>query len=328
MPVLFGWNNLAIFGYGSLLTDAGKFTRCGCHKKGISKSAVEDLEISVRITRDPKLAQDWELVLIAQGLSPRVRRTEDGFLLCVPQEQAEKALAGLSAYERENAARDRESESIGSAGMGAGLFVAALLLVFHFVIVFTSPTLSWFERGGADAERIMDGEFWRAVTALTLHADTVHAISNAFGAALFLGAAAGTLGPGLACALVLLAGAGGNFANAVLHGSSHISVGASTAIFGAVGILGGSAMARQRSAQVGRRRAWVPIGAALALLAMLGTEGENVDLMAHLFGFLLGAVLGILIAFAKPAAWSRSAQRVCGSAALAVIVYCWAVALR
>jgi len=289
---------------------------------------VEDLEISVRITRDPKLAQDWELVLIAQGLSPRVRRTEDGFLLCVPQEQAGKALAGLSAYERENAAKDREGESIGFAGMGTGLFVAVLLLVFHFVTVFTSPTLPWFERGGADAERIMHGEFWRAVTALTLHADTVHAISNAFGAALFLGAAAGTLGPGLACVLVLLAGAGGNLANAVLHGSSHISVGASTAIFGAVGILGGSAMARQRSAQVGRRRAWVPIGAALALLALLGTEGENVDVLAHLFGFLIGAVLGILIAFASPAARRRGAQWASGSAALVIIICCWALALR
>ena len=289
---------------------------------------MEDLEISVRITRDPRVAQDWELVLIAQGLSPRVRRIQDGFLLCVPQEQAAKAFAGLSAYDRENAAKDRDGESVGAAGIGAGLFVAALLLVLHFVTVFTSPAVPWFERGAADAERILHGEFWRAVTALTLHADTVHAISNAFGAAVFLGAAASTLGLGLACVLVLLAGAGGNLVNAFLHGSPHISIGASTAVFGAVGILGASAMARQRRTTGGSRRAWVPIGAALALLALLGTEGENVDVLAHLFGFLIGAVLGILIAFASPAARRRGAQWASGSAALVIIICCWALALR
>ena len=289
----------------------------------------EGSEISVRVTRDPKLAQDWELVLIAQGLSPNVRRTQDGFLLCVPREEVEKALAGLSAYERENAPKQREvDEPIGSVGMMAGFAVAGMLLAFYFVTVLSSPTLPWFERGSADADRILHGELWRTVTALTLHADVVHAVSNAFAAALFFGAVAGTLGPGLACALVLVAGAGGNLVNALLHGSSHISIGASTAIFGAVGILGSIGMARQWRATLGRRRAWVPIAAALALLAMLGTEGENVDVLAHLFGFLLGAVLGILVAFVIRVPRAGGAQWACGSAALSVIVYCWAVALR
>ncbi len=283
----------------------------------------------MRVTRDSNLAQDWELVLVAQGLSPSVRRTQDGFLLCVPEEEVEKALAGLSAYERENTPRHREAdEPIGPAGMIAGFAVAALLLVFYFVTVLSSATVPWFGRGSADADRILHGEIWRTVTALTLHADAVHAVSNAVATALFLGAVAGMLGPGLACALVLLAGAGGNFVNALLHGSSHISIGASTSVFGAVGILGGLGMARRRRTTVGWRRAWVPIAAALALLAMLGTEGKNVDVLAHLFGFLLGSVLGILIPFATPRPPGSGVQWACGSAALTVLVYCWTVALR
>jgi uncharacterized membrane protein YgaE (UPF0421/DUF939 family) len=33
----------------------------------------------------------------------------------------------------------------------------------------------------------------------------------------------------------------------------------------------------------------------LAILAMLGTAGERVDLLGHLFGFLVGGGLGIVV---------------------------------
>jgi hypothetical protein len=37
----------------------------------------------------------------------------------------------------------------------------------------------------------------------------------------------------------------------------------------------------------------MPIAAALSLLTILGTEGENTDLGAHFFGFLFGILLGL-----------------------------------
>ncbi len=286
-------------------------------------------EIPLRVTRDHNLAQEWELVLIAQGLSPSVRRTPDGIVLSVPEEEVERALAALSAYERENPPKlQDEDETVGSASLLAGIAVAGLLLVFYSVTVLWNPTVPWFERGSADADRILLGELWRAVTALTLHADLVHAVTNAIAAALFLGAVYGILGPGLGSALVLLAGAGGNLANAILHGYPHVSIGASTSVFGAVGILGGLGMARRRRKAARRRRAWVPIAAALALLAMLGTGGQRVDVLAHLFGFLLGGVLGILTAFVAPRPPGQRGQWACGSAAVAVLIYCWVLALR
>ena len=39
------------------------------------------------------------------------------------------------------------------------------------------------------------------------------------------------------------------------------------------------------------------MAAALALLALLGTEGKNTDLGAHLFGFLFGVGLGLATEF-------------------------------
>ena len=130
--------------------------------------------------------------------------------------------------------------------------------LFFFITVAWYPTAQWFERGSADADRILLGELWRTVTALTLHANLAHVLSNAIGITLFLGALSTILGPGLGSALVLLAGAGGNLANALVHGSAHVSVGASTSVFGAVGMLGGLGLARRGRKKLPRRRAWLP----------------------------------------------------------------------
>lgn len=289
----------------------------------------DDPEISLRQTSDEKLAGEWALVLLAQGLSPRVRRRPDGAVLSVPQDQVERARAVLSVYESENPKKPAESlEPTQTAGSLVGSTVAGILILLFFIITdISNSTMAWFERGSADAQKILNGEFWRTVTALTLHADVVHALSNAIAVALFLGVVSSVLGIGLGAALMLMAGAGGNLANAFLHGSAHVSVGASTSIFGAVGLLGGVAVITRGRAS-SKRRVWLPIAAAFALLAMLGTGGERVDIWAHLFGLLVGGVLGILVALATPRPPGLAIQWACGGAAAAVLIYCWIIALQ
>ena len=289
----------------------------------------DDPEISLRQTSDEKLAGEWALVLLAQGLSPRVRRRPDGAVLSVPEDQVERARAVLSVYESENPKKPAESlEPTQTAGSLVGSTVAGILILLFFIITdISNSTMAWFERGSADAQKILNGEFWRTVTALTLHADVVHALSNAIAVALFLGVVSSVLGIGLGAALMLMAGAGGNLANAFLHGSAHVSVGASTSIFGAVGLLGGvAAVTRGRASS--KRRVWLPIAAAFALLAMLGTGGERVDIWAHLFGLLVGGVLGILVALTTPRPPGLAIQWACGGAAAAVLIYCWIIALQ
>jgi membrane associated rhomboid family serine protease len=261
----------------------------------------QDSQTLLRVTGDQHLAEEWELVLLAQGLSPSLRRSPDGVVLSVREDEVERALASLSAYEQENPRKVAERiEPMETGSILAGSAVALMLLLFFFVTDQWLPALPWFDRGSADAQRILQGELWRTVTALTLHADVAHALSNAVAAFLFFSAVASMVGVGLGGALVLLAGAGGNLANAFLHGSPHVAVGASTAVFGAVGILGSLGVVRRRPRALSRWRAWLPLAAALALLGMLGSSGERVDIWAHLCGLLVGTVLGMLVALVMP----------------------------
>jgi len=263
------------------------------------------------------------------GIASRVQLGPEGFAIEVAPEDAERAARVLAAYERENRARDAppEPEPSAEGSAFAGVVVAAALLIFFRVTGPRDPAVVWFERGSADAERILAGELWRAVTALTLHADLGHVLANALFGALFVGAVCSALGAGVGCALVLVAGAGGNLLNAWFQASHHVSIGASTAVFGAVGLLSGMGVARWRRAPAARRHAWVPIGAGLAILAMLGTAGTRVDLWAHGFGLLVGAILGIPIGFALRRPPDPVVQWIFGGAALAVLLYSWKLAL-
>ena len=62
----------------------------------------QDSQTLLRVTGDQHLAEEWELVLLAQGLSPSLQRSPDGVLLFVQEDEVERALASLSAYEQEN----------------------------------------------------------------------------------------------------------------------------------------------------------------------------------------------------------------------------------
>src|SRR5258706_365194 len=76
-----------------------------------------------------------------------------------------------------------------------------------------------------------------AGTAPPLPAAPPRLLGNAVAAAVLLTAVCWYLGAGVGLGLTLLAGAGGNALTALVHHADHVSVGASTAVFGAIGIL-------------------------------------------------------------------------------------------
>jgi rhomboid protease GluP len=238
----------------------------------------------LREGRDQDAVMERSVVLDAMGIAHEVQPApEGGWAILVEDLDAPAAEAALAAWEAENPPRPapvaRPDHGRSLAGVVAGLAILAFAALAGL-----GPSGSLFQRGSADAARMLQGEWWRAATALTLHADLAHVAANAVALGIFLGAVSRRIGPALATWLALLAGVLGNVLTALVLRSGHVSIGASTAVFGALGTL--SAL------QVPRRSAWLTLGAGAALLGLLGT-GERADLLAHLLGFAVGVAEGL-----------------------------------
>jgi rhomboid protease GluP len=285
------------------------------------------LDSAVGATDDERLAQEWALVLAASGLEHRLETAPAGWTLLVRTADAARASAMLAEYEAERRGRASvESARAASGGQWLGAVVAGLLLGFFAITGARASRSVWFERGAASGGRILDGEPWRVVTALTLHADLAHVLGNALACVVLVTAVGRALGAGVGLWLVLLAGAGGNALTAVALDLGHTSVGASTSTFGALGILGSLQMLARRLRSTPGRRAWVVWTASLVLLALLGT-GAHADVLAHLFGLLAGGVLGLLAALAIREPLGPKLQRRLLVAAAVTVIGCWVLAV-
>jgi membrane associated rhomboid family serine protease len=274
------------------------------------------LEPEFRLAETAAQANDWGLVLFSAGIPFRVVRVPHGFALQVHRRNIERADSELQAYFVENASSAAAKENAsplvefrGAAPLYAAMVASLGMLCFYGVTGPSRPDADWFVGGSANASLIRAGEIWRGVTALTLHADFAHLISNVLFGTFFLAVLGRNLGPGVAFGLVLLSGAGGNLANAFLRSSGHVSIGASTAVFGAVGVLCGFEIVRRTQRGDRWRLVIAPFGAGLAVLAMIGSGAGRVDVFAHLFGLLVGVPLGMAARHAMPkppGGWAQS----------------------
>jgi rhomboid protease GluP len=170
------------------------------------------------------------------------------------------------------------------------------LLVLVEVFVAQTRSSRWTELGALDAQAIFrDHEWWRPLTALFLHADASHLVANGMSGLLVLPALFAAFGRWRGWLLVCLASVMGNFVVAALHyGQEYRSLGASTAIFAALGLLTGRAIAVavRRGVDRGWRAAFVPFAAGGTVLALYGAGGLHVDVGAHVAGFAAGLALG------------------------------------
>jgi membrane associated rhomboid family serine protease len=262
-------------------------------------------------------------VLAADGIAHRVAVDAGVWWIFVDEADFARARTQIALWQNENPQRAPAApapEPRVDTSLGYGLALA--LVVFFAITGPWSDTSEWFERGNADARRIVRGELWRTVTALTLHSDISHVLGNAFSCAVFATLVLRRYGPGTGVWLLLLSGALGNLATALWHGAFHRSVGASTALFGAIGVLAGTELVRRRRRDVHWRQAWLPLAGGLGLLAMLGT-GRGSDLAAHVFGLLAGIGVGLAAARAASVPLPTGKQRALAAGALAVGVAAW-----
>jgi membrane associated rhomboid family serine protease len=306
-------------------------------------------------------AKEWSLVLDAIGIRHHVMSIPpvlepDGMwrpgrlVLEVPRGRASEAQSVIDRYEDENRnfppVRHRERLPHPHSLVVPLAFVA--LLVFFGLTGPAAAHSLWFERG-TSVSSALGHEPWRAVTALTLHADGKHVLGNVLTGSLFAIPLARRIGPGGALASTVVAGSLGNLANAAAHeamGIAHRSIGASTAVFAVVGLLAALQLGWNqtvgREAERSRVVRLAPLAGGLALLGLLGSgSGDGrTDLWAHLFGFLAGLVVGIVVVLARPHAppaghAQRSSSRLSalvqpawGALAVGLVAGSWAAAMH
>jgi membrane associated rhomboid family serine protease len=246
-----------------------------------------------------KKARLWSLVLDSRFVPCQLLARSGEWFLLTPPDRFVEACAELRRFEIENRnwPPPTPPQQPVKKNFLATLSILFLLATFHNITRLDSSALTgyridWLNSGSGHADKILAGEWWRLVTALTLHSDVVHLLSNLSIGGIIVFFLCRELGSGLAWFLLLAAGICGNALNALIQQSGHISIGASTAVFGAIGIL--SSLSRGRPRQQRWRRWGLPFAAALALLAILGTEGKQTDLGAHFFGFLSGIFIGVV----------------------------------
>jgi membrane associated rhomboid family serine protease len=283
-------------------------------------------------------AREWALVLQSQEMPHDVEHDDGGWAVRVPAELAERARAAVKAYERENVGWPpvRPRDEPRHPRSEAVPLVFALLVAFYYLA--TGPAAShshWFDQGRADA-LLLWREPWRMVTALTLHGDAGHVLGNAVSGSIFGTMVARRLGPGAAVLALVVGGALGNAVNALYHlPEGHRSIGASTAVFAAVGVLAGvqtilSGRRRER-ARLEILQLLAPVVGGLALLGALGAAPQS-DLGAHAFGFGAGLVVGLgtaLFGLRRPRGpRSRPLQHALLSLAALFIAASWLLATR
>jgi rhomboid protease GluP len=292
----------------------------------MSQNSSDDSDVLLRATANPTVAGDWALVLAAAGIGYRLDEREGRFVLAVAPADFSAAETALAGFDAEGPARpDPPAPDAGASALG--IFSAIGLCAMFWVAGPSGPGSRWFEAGAASAERIASGQWWRALTALTLHADLLHLAGNVVAALIFVSAVGRWLGGGLGALALLTAAGAANLLTAAVHRTGFVSVGASTATFAALGLCAGLQVVRRLRGGARRKYAWVPLGAGLGLYAMLGV-GPGADTYAHLFGLGLGAAIGSAAALGDVRAPRTTVQLLLGAAALAVLAASWGLALH
>lgn len=287
--------------------------------------------VVVYASRQRAASHERSLVLQATGI---VSAVADGprhsAMVLVSPEDFEGALEQLRLYDSENRRTARPSQPAALRGYGTpGVSAYVLVLLACYAAQNRRwAGIDWLSRGALDGMAVRGGEWWRLVTALTLHADPAHISANLVFGVVFGAFASQYLGSGIAWALILLAAAAGNALDLYLLPADHRAIGASTAVFAALGLSAGFVWASQSRSAYSWARRWAPLVGAAVLLTWLGTGDADTDTVAHLTGFVAGLAAGALFGhWPRWAARDLAPQLAAGAGVLGIVAACWGLAI-
>jgi rhomboid protease GluP len=146
--------------------------------------------------------------------------------------------------------------------------------------------------GAVGYGEVHNGQYWRFLSAIFLHFDVAHLIANLSVMLILAPPLAHQVGALRFIALFLASGIGGNVVSHVLVPSAGLKAGASGAIAGVLGALGGLALRPERQT---RYRSCHRLGAWATISGLLFGLGRGRDNVAHFAGLVVGFLLGRLM---------------------------------
>lgn len=288
---------------------------------------MENLVVTIP-ARSRQQAMDWGLVLASQGIEAAIDRDpETGrWQLRVAPAESSRAWESIRLYLKENRRR-RWQRAVEFAGLvfdwralGWALVMAGLFALSEM------PGSSLRLAGRMDATAVLAGQWWRLITATTLHADAGHLAANLSTGILLVGLAMGAYGVGGALMGLLAAGVAGNLASLVLHGPPYLSLGASGMVMGALGLLAAHTVSSRRQTSL-RRMAGRGALASILLLVLFGMD-PNADVLAHVGGFAGGGLAGAALLWLPSDWWTkRWVSPVLTLLAALTVMLAWGLAL-
>jgi rhomboid protease GluP len=274
------------------------------------------------------LCAEYSLVLEARGVEHVARQAEGAWILTVVPSLAGGAREEIHRYSAERVVERTTSHVItpfSGAATGAAIYALLLLLVAY------CAGQGLFGKDWLAAGALVAGarsEWWRAVTALTLHLEQLHLMGNLlFG--VLAGLAVGRLfGPGIGWLSILGAGACAEYLEILIAPDAHRAIGASTAVFAALGLLAGFAWRQRLGVRERRWYRWAPVIAGVSLLTLLGAGDAHVDVLGHALGFLFGLGIGWVYGYLDmPRYRGRRPQIAAAVATVLLVCLAWLLAL-
>ncbi|WP_181884663.1 rhomboid family intramembrane serine protease [Neobacillus piezotolerans] len=160
-------------------------------------------------------------------------------------------------------------------------YLATILPIFPnywFISTFTGVNLY-----------IAEGELWRLVTPIFMHAGFSHVLFNSFSLVLFGPGLEKMLGGVKFLAVYFVSGIAANFATYILEPMTFSHVGSSGAIFGLFGYYIAIVLLRKKGMSRQDSQLILTIAAISVVMTFLQ---PNINITAHLFGLLAGFLLG------------------------------------
>lgn len=181
----------------------------------------------------------------------------------------------------------------------------------------TDNTATLLAYGGQMNERIDAGDWWRFITPMFLHGGVAHLLMNMYGLWMlgqyverlygsakfvFFWVACGVAGSVASYLALQPSAPGGVLGQFLFHTQDRVSVGASGALFGIVGVLLVFGIKYRRELPQGFRQAFgaglLPI---ILINVFIGYVGRGaIDNAAHMGGLAAGALLALVIGYKRP----------------------------